>query len=333
MLLGAILGDLLLHGLGSLHGVLVGSEEAVTPCEVLSVVVLEVTMMDIVVASAVDDLPVGKGDAIVDGGGPNSHGDQEDQMRQLVHGDDVGAEPVRPALRPGIKGVEGEGGEGAGVDERVMQFVDRFVEQVGVQGIMNPVDAKVGNDEEEGNGEEPVRERERQIIEVIEVLVDFGVAHLERHVDGGIDERDHDHCHQRSPQFSANLSYHINMHQFVHTCLGLGSSPDAQNTLFSARAVNLLQPSPRLDLPSSNFFFLASAYRDRSFASVSVRGTPTAPPNHPLRGETGLERKRQPCANFVALPVALCLHAGETLSCCQLDDVLKMMYCVGCEIG
>ena len=166
------------HGLGGLDGVLVGAEDAVAPGEVLSVVVLEVSVVHVVVSRAVDDLPVGEGDAIVDGGGPDGDCDEENQVRELVHGDDEGAEPVGPRLRPRVERVERKGGEGTGEDEGVVQLVNGLVQQVAVQGVMDPVDAEVRDDEEEGDREQPVGNRLRDVVVKVKVQVDLGVSLL-----------------------------------------------------------------------------------------------------------------------------------------------------------
>jgi hypothetical protein len=88
----------LAHRLRGLDGVLIGTKQAIAPGEVLTVVVLEVSVVDVVVSSAVDELPIGKSDAIVDGGSPYSDGNEKSEMGQLVHGDDVGTEPIGPRL-------------------------------------------------------------------------------------------------------------------------------------------------------------------------------------------------------------------------------------------
>lgn len=196
-----------LHRLGSLDGVLIGTEEAVAPGEVLAVVVLKVAVMDVVVASAVDELPIGEGDAVVDGGGPDGDGNEEDEMGELVHGHDEGHDPVGPRLRPGIQGVESEGSEGAGEDEGVVQLVDGAVQELRVEGVVNPVNEEVGHDEENDHREGPVQDGERDVVEVVELEVHLGVALLQSQVDGRVDEGDNENRDQGDQELTLDLAY------------------------------------------------------------------------------------------------------------------------------
>lgn len=195
------------HRLGSLNGVLVGTEHAVAPGEVLAVVVLEVAVVHVVVSSAVDNLPIGKGDAVVDRGSPDSHGNEEDEVRELVHGHKVGHDPVRPRLRPGVERVERKGREGAWEDERVVELVHWAVEEVAVQSVVDPIDEEIRNDEENDDRERPIGNRERQVVEVVEFEVHLREALLQAEVHGRIDGRDHKNCNERDNQLALDLTY------------------------------------------------------------------------------------------------------------------------------
>lgn len=200
-------GFLLLHGFRGLNGVLVGTEEAIAPGEVLTVVVLEIAMVNVVVSSTVDELPISEGNAIVNRGGPDGDGNEQDEMSQLVHGDDVRTEPIRPRLCPRIQGVEGKSGEGRWEDERVMQFVDRAVQQIAVERIMDPINAKIRNEEKEEDREHPIRSRQCQIIEIIKLQIDFSKTLFQRVVDRRINERNHENCFQGRPELTLDLAY------------------------------------------------------------------------------------------------------------------------------
>lgn len=209
---GRLLGFLGLHGLllahrfGGLYGVLVSTEETVAPGEVLAVIVLEIAVVDVVMSSAVDELPIHESDAIVDGGGPDSDGNEQNKMGEFVHGDDVGAEPVGPRLCPSVEGVEREGREGAGKDKGVMQLVDWAVQQLAVQRVVDPVDAEVRDHEKEENRESPIRNRNGQIVEMIKFQVDFRIALLQAQMDGRINEGNHENRHQRRPELTLDLT-------------------------------------------------------------------------------------------------------------------------------
>jgi hypothetical protein len=205
-LLGFLGGSFLgAKGLRGLDRVLVGAEKSIAPCEVLSVVVLEVSVVDVVVPSTVDELPISEGDAVVNGGGPDGHGHEQNEVGQFMHGDDVGAEPVGPGLRPGVQWVEGECSERAGVDKRMVELVHGLVEQITVKGVVDPVNAEIRDYKEEDDRECPVSQREGHVVEVIEVMVDLGVALFKRKVDGRVDESNHEYCDKSGPQLPLDL--------------------------------------------------------------------------------------------------------------------------------
>lgn len=135
----------------------------------MTIVVLEVAVVDIVMASAIDQLPISEGNTVMDGSSPNGDGNEKNEVSKLVHGDDVGTEPVRPALGPCVQRMEGKGREGARIDEGVVELVERAIEEITMQCKVNPIDAEIGDDEEKGNRKYPISNGQGHIVEVIKV--------------------------------------------------------------------------------------------------------------------------------------------------------------------
>ena len=104
-----------------------------------------------VVRRAVDDglEPVGHAEvAVVDGDGPDVDEDKQRQVGPLVHGEEEDVNVVRQGLDETVHRIEGVTGKGCRDLPFVMGFVQPFVQVPAVQGPMNPVDHRVGEEDE-----------------------------------------------------------------------------------------------------------------------------------------------------------------------------------------
>jgi hypothetical protein len=128
----------------------VGAAEAVPQRRELAVVVVEVQVVHGVAGGAVDDGRVGDVLAVVDHDGPDLDEGEEGDVRELLQREDEGEEVVGDRLREAIERVEGVGGEGCGHDPLVVRLVQALVEELAVQGAVDPVDAEVGEGQEDG---------------------------------------------------------------------------------------------------------------------------------------------------------------------------------------
>lgn len=103
-----------------------------------------------VASSAVDDWVIRVELAVVDQDRPDLDEGEEGDVCELLEGEEEGEDVVWHALRPAVKRVEGVAGEGRGQDPFVMRLVEALVDGWDVETAVNPVDAKVGEHEEEG---------------------------------------------------------------------------------------------------------------------------------------------------------------------------------------
>jgi hypothetical protein len=134
----------------------------------LAVVVVEVQVVHGVARGAVDDGRVGDVLSIMDHNRPDLNEGEECDVGELLQGEDEGEEVVRDGLGEAIERVESVRGEGRGHDPLVVRLVQALVEEFAVQGAVNPVDAEVGEGQEDREldpvpgaaeeGEERVRE-------------------------------------------------------------------------------------------------------------------------------------------------------------------------------
>lgn len=116
----------------------------------LAVVVVEVQVVHGVASGAVDDGRVGDVLAVVDHDGPDLDESEEGDVGELLQGEDEGEEVVGDGLGEAVERVESVGGEGRGHDPLVVRLVQALVEELAVQGAVDPVDAEVGEGQEDG---------------------------------------------------------------------------------------------------------------------------------------------------------------------------------------
>ena len=120
---------------------------------------------------AIDDGIVGQILAVVDENRPEVDEDEECDIRQLLQGEEEGEDVVRQRLRKAIERVEGMAGIRRGHDPLVMGLVKVLVDERVVQVAMDPVDAEIGEDEEDGELEEVVPESRALLGRVVELAV------------------------------------------------------------------------------------------------------------------------------------------------------------------
>jgi hypothetical protein len=138
----------------------------------LAIVVVEVKMVHGVAGGAVDDGGVGDVLAVVDEDGPDVDEDEEGDVGEFLEREEEGEDVVGQRLGEAVDGVEGVRGEGGGHDPFVVRFVQAFVDCRVVEGAVDPVDAEVGEEDEDGELEVVVQWEGRGGGE----LVEFGVA-------------------------------------------------------------------------------------------------------------------------------------------------------------
>jgi len=131
-------------------GLAVRTTETVPQGGELAVVVVEVQVVHGVAGGAVDDGRVGDVLAVVDHDGPDLDEGEEGDVGELLQGEDEGEEVVGDGLGEAVERVEGVGGEGCGHDPLVVRLVQALVEELAVQGAVDPVDAEVGEGQEDG---------------------------------------------------------------------------------------------------------------------------------------------------------------------------------------
>lgn len=102
-----------------------------------------------VASGAVDDWVIRVELAVVDQNGPDLDEGEEGDVCELLEGKEEGEDVVWHALRPAVKWVEGVAGEGRGQNPLVVRLVETLVDGRNVETAVNPVDAKVGEHEEE----------------------------------------------------------------------------------------------------------------------------------------------------------------------------------------
>jgi hypothetical protein len=116
----------------------------------LAIVVVEVKMVHGVAGGAVDDGGVGDVLAVVDEDGPDVDEDEEGDVGEFLEREEEGEEVVGQRLGEAVDRVEGVRGEGGGHDPLVVRFVQAFVDCRVVEGAVDPVDAEVGEEDEDG---------------------------------------------------------------------------------------------------------------------------------------------------------------------------------------
>ena len=131
-------------------GLAVRTTETVPQGGELAVVVVEVQVVHGVAGGAVDDGRVGDVLAVVDHDGPDLDEGEEGDVGELLQREDEGEQVVGDGLGKAVERVEGVAGEGRGHDPLVVRLVQALVEELAVQGAVDPVDAEVGEGQEDG---------------------------------------------------------------------------------------------------------------------------------------------------------------------------------------
>lgn len=98
---------------------------------------------------AIDDGRVGHVLAIMDHDGPDLDEGEERDVGELLQREDEGEEVVGHALAVAVERVEGVAGERRRHDPFVVRLVQALVEDRVVQGAVDPVDAEVGEEDEQ----------------------------------------------------------------------------------------------------------------------------------------------------------------------------------------
>lgn len=114
----------------------VWASQTVPQCEVLTVVVVEEEVVVGMVGRAVDDACKSGRDtvvAVVDWDGPDVDKNVEDQVEDLVEGEQEGVDVVREPLQETVYWMEGVAGEGGGD----LPYVVRFVKQLTNKNIFS----------------------------------------------------------------------------------------------------------------------------------------------------------------------------------------------------
>jgi hypothetical protein len=102
-----------------------------------------------VASRAVDDRVVGKILAIMNHDGPEVDKDEEDNVGMLLQGEHEDEQVVGRRLSEAIQRVEGVASKGSRHDPFVVSLVEVLVDARVVKASVNPVDAEVGEDEEQ----------------------------------------------------------------------------------------------------------------------------------------------------------------------------------------
>ena len=105
---------------------------------------------------AVDDRVVGVVLAVVDHDGPEVDEHEEADVRHLLQREDEGEHVVGDALRKPVDGVESVAGVGRRHDPLVVRLVQVLVDGRVVKTAVDPVDAEIGEHDEERELEEVV---------------------------------------------------------------------------------------------------------------------------------------------------------------------------------
>ncbi|KAH3673462.1 hypothetical protein WICPIJ_009773 [Wickerhamomyces pijperi] len=114
----------------------------------LTVVVVEVQVVDGVASSTVDDRVVGHVLTVVDHHGPEVDEGEKKQVRHLVQWEDKRVDVVWQGLHVAVNRVEGVGGERSRDQPLVVWLVERLVDTWPVQPSVDQVDAEVSEHDE-----------------------------------------------------------------------------------------------------------------------------------------------------------------------------------------
>lgn len=145
-----------------------------------------------VAGGAVDDGRVGDVFAVVDEHRPEIDEDEEGDVGEFLEREDEGEDVVGEALGEAVHWVERVAGERRGHDPFVVRFVQRLVHPWVVQPSVDPVDAEIGEADEEGELQDVVQGERCVGWGVVELRVATGFDEEEGSgEDGHYGHRDH----------------------------------------------------------------------------------------------------------------------------------------------
>lgn len=157
-------------------GLPVASSQTIPEGGELSVVVVEVQVVDGVAGGAVDDGRVVRVLAVVDQDSPDVDEDEEGNAGNLGEWEQEWEDVVRETLGVTVGRVEGVRGKRGGHDPLVVRLVDVLVHPGMMQATVDPVDAQVREEDEERNLEVVVPASRAFVCRVVElgVAADLG---------------------------------------------------------------------------------------------------------------------------------------------------------------
>lgn len=156
----------------------IAAAQAVPERGVLAVVIVEGQVVDAVTGGAVHHRVIRNEFAIVDQNGPNIDKHKERNISQLLKREQEREGVVGDGLSKSIKRVEGMRGKRRGHDPFVVRLVQALVDERVMQPAVDPVDAEVGEHDEEGELQPVVEGEGRVFGGVVELAV---AAHLGEH--------------------------------------------------------------------------------------------------------------------------------------------------------
>lgn len=124
--------------------------DAIPERRVLAIVVVEVQVMNGMAGCSIDDRVVGEVLSVMDEDGPKDDKYEEHEERKLVHREYERKYVIREGLCPTIRGVEGIRSKRGRYHPLVMLLVESLVYERMVQASMNPINAEIGEEEEQG---------------------------------------------------------------------------------------------------------------------------------------------------------------------------------------
>lgn len=182
-------------------GLPVATPHAVPQGGELSIVVVEVEMVHGVTGGSVDHRAVGNVFTIVDQDGPEVDETEKENVGKLLERENEREQVVGHTLRPTVHRVESMRREGARHDPLVVRFVQGLVDQRVVQATVNPVDAKIGE-----------RDEQRELYKAVaperlirERVIEFGVTTNFRDQERRSEERHNGHRLHGLLDFHGNL--------------------------------------------------------------------------------------------------------------------------------
>lgn len=179
----------------------VATTQAVPKGSELSVVIVEVKMVHGVAGGSVDHRAVGNVFTVVDQNGPEVDETEEENICELLERENEREQVVGHTLRPTVHRVESMRREGARHDPLVVRLVQGLVNRRVVQATVDPVDAEIGERDEERKLNDAIAP-ERLIRERV---IEFGVTTNLRDQERRSEERHDGHRLHGLLDFHGNL--------------------------------------------------------------------------------------------------------------------------------